>query len=182
MRVCSCDVCYVLSAEFWEYDQMVSQGAGPQCSDAIRSATHAIEALLDNPATEQSVKDLFGCGAIPQHDDVGFLYVLADAVSYAVQYTSSMPNSPNFHLLPLLCDRWMTNTSTGLDPTHSLASFFADLMKRTGEDCYSFSTLPQILNDTTVAPELNQRQWYWQSSVFFSPPRHDVAFENYKAC
>jgi len=158
----------VAKAEFWEYDAVVSRGAGPQCSDAIREATHIIEQRLDASTESASeVKQLFTCGDIPESQNTGFLYVLADAVSYAIQYTSSTPGSSSYMLKETLCDRWMLNTTSGSDPVERFSGFFHELLGRLDETCMTFTTLLSVLNDTSIAPNLNQRQWYWQSCTEF---------------
>ena len=118
------------------------------------------------PEETQAVKEMFQCGAVGPDEDVGFLYVLADAVSYAVQYTSKVPGSSGYNLLPILCDGYMLNETRG-DPVERFAGFVDLLLGRLGDDCVSFSTLAQTLNDTRTLPEMNQRQWYWQSCLQF---------------
>ena len=39
------------------------------------------------------------------------------------------------------------------------------LLGRLNETCTSFSTTLAALNDTSISPELAQRQWYWQSCL-----------------
>jgi hypothetical protein len=152
--------------DFWEYDATVSAGAGPACSNEIRQANGLIQTQLSlSPEASKAVKSLFGCGEIPQSDDVGFLYVLADAMSYAVQYGNSNPRSSGYHLRELLCDRWMLNQTSAPDPVTRFAGFTGDLFKRLNNTCYDFTTILPVLNSTEVAPNLNSRQWYWQSCL-----------------
>lgn len=97
--------------------------------------------------------------------DVGFLYILADAVAYALQYTNSNPRSPAYQLKELLCDTWMLNTTSAADPAARFAGFFGALLQRLGDDCPNFTTTLAVLKDTSTAAHMNQRAWYWQSCL-----------------
>jgi pimeloyl-ACP methyl ester carboxylesterase len=162
--------------DFYEYDQKVSASAGPECSSAVIAATTAVQdALLQHGATAaQQLKASFGCGTVS--DDISFLYVLADAVAFSVQYTSHRPG-PRYHLLEYCCDT-MSNSSIA-SSVDRYRTFFNTLMTRLNTTCVDFSTVASTLKDTSNAPNLNQRQWYWQSCNEFgwfqtAPAQHSL--------
>src|SRR5690606_37889800 len=124
-----------------------------------------------------ALRDQFACGEFDPQDPVGLLYVFADAVSYAIQYTNEAPASSGYRLKQLLCDRWMLNatetdgqpispgSSLVKDEAYAFAGFFSAVLGRLNETCTSFTTTLPLLNNTSIAPEFNQRQWYWQSCL-----------------
>lgn len=146
--------------DFYEYDQIVSRSAGEVCSAAIRNATAVVQAALGT-MDPLVLKARFGCQNIT--DNVGFLYVLADAVSYAIQYTSTSPG-PRYQLLPFLCN-------TMEDPTYNqidrFVNFTVGLFQRLSTTCDDFSTTENLLDNLSTDPSLNQRQWYYQSCTEF---------------
>jgi len=144
-------------ADYYQYDQTVAAGVGAQCADQIRKGNSLIEALL---ATQpEKIKGRFGCQAVT--DEVGFLYVLADAVAYAIQYTSERAG-PRYHLREMLCGHMSV-----ADPVEGYIAFFNELMGLLKTTCPDFTTTDDTLADVTVGEELAQRQWYYQSCMEF---------------
>lgn len=145
-------------ADFFEYDQAVAASAGDVCADLIRNATSAVEAALDTDPV--ATKTRFACQGID--DNVNFLYIIADAVAYAIQYTSDNAG-PRYHLKEQLCET-MAEPS---DPVTNYVTFFSNLLTLTQTTCESFSTWDVALQNVSNAPSLNQRQWYYQSCAEF---------------
>lgn len=155
------------AADFWEYDRVVGEGTGQACANELRAANRQTEEFLDGGVERAAeVRAMYSCENTDAEDHVGFLYILADAVSYAIQYTNSNPASANYQLKELLCDRWMLNTTSAADPLQRFAGFFKDLVHgRMGDTCEDFTTTLKVLQDTSTEPHMNQRQWYWQSCL-----------------
>jgi len=140
-------------ADFFEYDESVATAAQPTCASAIRKATAAVEKILD--ASPAAAKEMFDCSAVA--DDVGFLYVLADAVAYAVQYDNPArhPNKAD------MCADLADGTAEGY------ATFVKALFSSLGTSCVDFTSIDVTLEDTTVSEFVGQRQWYYQSCTEF---------------
>lgn len=69
---------------FHEYDEDVTEAAGPECSQTIRSVVAEVEKTLEDPIELAKMKRLFGAQDI--RDNIDFLYTLADSASIAIQY------------------------------------------------------------------------------------------------
>eukprot|EP00771_Trimastix_marina_P001251 gnl/Trimastix_PCT/2308.p1 GENE.gnl/Trimastix_PCT/2308~~gnl/Trimastix_PCT/2308.p1 ORF type:complete len:515 (-),score=188.89 gnl/Trimastix_PCT/2308:102-1646(-) len=147
-------------ADFFEYDQVVAEGAGTECSKAIRTATAQVEAQLATNAT--FVKELFGCGALG-NDEVEFLYAIADAVAYSIQYTSST-HGTRYHLREKLCS---TLQNKSADPLHDFAAYVRWLFQDLSTTCEKFAMTETKLGNTAIIAGKSDRQWYYQSCVEF---------------
>lgn len=157
-------------AEFYEYDQAVSGSLTDECANAIRQSTHVIETQLNNSQTATALKAQFGCGSIPNDENVGFLYTLADAVAFSVQYSSTQNISRYYHLRENMCKTFLNQTlsKNGTDLITPYIEFFTGLMNRIGQSCEDFSsTVVKPLSNTTISADRNSRQWYYQSCTEF---------------
>eukprot|EP00128_Syssomonas_multiformis_P000553 Colp12_sorted_trinity150504_noHs@24662 len=149
-------------ADFFEYDETVSASAGPTCSAAVRAATADVQnQLFKDDQAANDLKKLFTCEKV--EDNMSFLYVLADAVAYAIQYTSTTPG-PRYNLRGKLCDTLEDNSK---DSITQYAAFVTGLFEALQTPCEHFTSTDTVLSDPTVAEELNQRQWWYQSCTEF---------------
>ena len=153
--------------DFYEYDLATQQALGDTCTDSIIIALHDVEQLLLNNSIE--LKQSFGCSDIS--DDVGFLYILADAVAYSAQYTSNQPGA-RYHLREFMCSIFADTSKT---PVYNYIRYVSELFHRLNTNCVDFSMAEQSLMNTDTSPQYNQRQWYYQSCKEFgyfqsSPP------------
>jgi pimeloyl-ACP methyl ester carboxylesterase len=71
-------------ADFQEYDGSITSAVGPVCADAMRKAVADIEARIQTPEGLAKMKDLFQAKEI--RETLDFLYIVADAAAFAVQY------------------------------------------------------------------------------------------------
>lgn len=148
-------------ADFFEYDQAVSHAVtsySTTCAADIRAATKSVEFAMDaNP----ELADSFSCGMLSSGDE--FLYVLADAVAYSVQYTTDTPGA-RYHLLEHMC---ATMGDAKLDRVERYRSFLDQLLSALSTNCADFTTTLASLSNTTVTTQSQQRQWYYQSCTEF---------------
>lgn len=148
--------------DFFEYDQYVGITAGPDCAHAIRAANDAVQQLVfESAESNHLVKSKFGCELLT--DDVGFLYVLADAVSFAIQYNSQRQGSPTYNLKNELCSDMLPLPSNTTVLIENYAKFVNSLFGKLGSTCLSFTSIDITLSNITVDESQNQRQWYYQS-------------------
>ncbi|WP_239005271.1 S28 family serine protease [Legionella sp. MW5194] len=71
-------------SDFIDYDAHVTEVAGSDCAGRMREAVRDIEASFTDPTRLQEIKQLFSAEAI--HENVDFIYVVADLGAMAVQY------------------------------------------------------------------------------------------------
>jgi hypothetical protein len=121
---------------------------GEKCSAAIKGATTIIEQDLMDQVKALAIKEEFGCENVT--DNIGFLYVLADIVAFAVQYNTSLG------IVPELCGNFTTSTNTVQTYVDYAKLIFGNYGSCEGWDISSFT-------NETSDPEKNMRQWMWQS-------------------
>jgi len=134
--------------DFYQYDQVVSASLGPICAAAVHNATLQIQDLLFNNETNSDIRARLGCMEVT--DDVAVLYVLADTIAYAVQYS---------HSVSQVCANF-TNSTNLVDTYVNFVNF---LYNTTDSTCVSFD-ISSYTNET-VNPSDNMRQWMWQSCL-----------------
>jgi len=105
-----------------------------------------IQALLENNETNAQIRERLGCSEVT--DIVAVLYVLADTIAYAVQYS---------HSVSQVCANF-TNSTNLVDTYVDFVNF---IYNTTDSSCISFD-ISSFTNET-VNPQDNMRQWMWQS-------------------
>ncbi|KAL0248201.1 hypothetical protein GEMRC1_003437 [Eukaryota sp. GEM-RC1] len=133
---------------FFEYDRVVGESLGVGCRMDVHLAMTKIEQMLDQPSTRKQIKRYFKCENVT--NDVEFLYVLADAVSFAVQY----------NYIGHLCNRMKQD-----DPVYGLSLFTEWLFDFLQTDPVSWT----MSSHTSTKKDVNDgtRQWIHQSCQEF---------------
>jgi hypothetical protein len=133
-------------ADFVEYDEMVTLGAGEKCAAAMREAVSRVEATLDDPARLAEMKTLFGASDV--RDPVDFLYVIADMGSIAIQYGYK--------------DSFCGRLTSG-DPLQGYAAAGKQMFQMFGitavQDSFQGA---ESLNPDDYLDSFGMRQWMWQ--------------------
>ncbi len=130
---------------FDEYDGHIALVLGPVCSERLRRISELAELALDSPAAAE-FKRRFDAEAVTDHRD--FLYVLADAAAFAVQYGQPGP----------LCNALEVNQG---DLVGGYATYVRGLLGTIGSTAYDFS--PAVAAKLDFNADSNMRQWFYQS-------------------
>ncbi|KAL0206422.1 hypothetical protein P9112_001729 [Eukaryota sp. TZLM1-RC] len=131
--------------DFYEYDMQVRNSLSLGCQINVGLATGKIEKLLDNPETARLIKRRFRAENIS--DNIEFLYVLADATAFAVQY----------NYITAMCNR----LESAHDVVEGFQDFFEWLMDFLDTTPYEWTTSSHT--DTKKDTHGNVRQWMYQS-------------------
>eukprot|EP00744_Colponema_vietnamica_P002220 GILI01003534.1.p1 GENE.GILI01003534.1~~GILI01003534.1.p1 ORF type:complete len:561 (+),score=196.93 GILI01003534.1:110-1792(+) len=142
---------------FFEYDQVVRASLklfSDECVIAVSSVIKDLDVAIDDSTKARAVMNSFGCDNSVT-DPTAFSYVVADAISYVVQYSdSSNPSSFRYKMIDRLC----TNI-TASAKVETLATFVQWLHGKMGTTCAG--------EDMTQMPGGSQKSWYWQSCTEF---------------
>lgn len=130
---------------FAEYDSHTALVLGETCAARLREVAAAAERAIDS-GQSPSFKERFGAEEVKHDKD--FLYVLADAAAFAVQYGQPEP----------LCS---TLEMGKHDLVGAYGNYVQGLLARLGMSAYEFS--PAIAEKTQVSSSDNMRQWFYQS-------------------
>ncbi|WP_133128682.1 S28 family serine protease [Legionella nagasakiensis] len=136
--------------DFYEYDAHVASVAGPECAAKIRLAVNDIEeALADADKTRfTNIKTLFNAENV--HNDIDFLYLVADTAAAAVQY--GMHDE--------FCSS-LINDDTALE---GYAHFARTLFARWGITALELTAEGAMSeNPEDYSEGLGLRQWFYQS-------------------
>lgn len=134
--------------DFYEYDTHVTQVAGPQCAEQMRTVVNAIEATLNDAKQLNQMKTLFEASEV--QDPVDFLYLIADTGAAAVQYG--------------MRDEFCSALSSKATPLQGYAEFAKDLYKSMGVSAVEM-TAQGAMSETPgdYKNGIGMRQWYYQS-------------------
>ncbi|CAM2732485.1 S28 family serine protease [Legionella worsleiensis] len=134
--------------DFYEYDAHVTQVAGPECAQLMRSVVHKAEEALGDANKLQEIKDLFVATEV--EDPVDFLYLIADTGAAAIQY--GMRNE--------LCKA----LSTSKTPLIGYSDFAKKLYKTMGVSAVEMTAQGAVSeNPADYKNGIGMRQWYYQS-------------------
>jgi hypothetical protein len=122
--------------EFTQFDEQVATSAGPECSDALRAITAALEDAY--PA----VKSRFDADSLTVKGD--FFYLMADTMAEAVQYGHK----------DTLCDAVLPAYKSGGD----VLSAFVNFYHTSGGSTDGYDS--NVLADPSKGG--NGRSWWWQ--------------------
>ena len=142
-------------ADFYEYDQAVQKALGRECSAAVKGVLDKVSSRVQQEHKVPLYKALFGAENI--EDDVAFLYLLADIVSYVAQY-----DLPGKSLLSKLCQHdFVAEPDMG-----HLVTFVKYFYKTIGTNATDMDML-NIKDITNKDPSRSSRQWMYQSCTTF---------------
>jgi pimeloyl-ACP methyl ester carboxylesterase len=130
---------------FVDYDAHTAMVLGKTCAARLREVAAAAEKAIDEGRAQQ-FKEAFDAEEVK--DDRDFLYVLADAAAFAVQYGRPKP----------LCDALEVGKH---DLVGTYGRYVIELLAQLGMNAYEFS--PAVAERVQVDSSSNMRQWFYQS-------------------
>ncbi|KAL7746481.1 hypothetical protein RI367_008131 [Sorochytrium milnesiophthora] len=142
--------------EFVEYDEAVAGALPGHCLAAVQRATAELEmAALNQTDKLGGYKRQLNASELT--DNIGFLYGIADMISFLVQYS---PKDGNRSLTDVLCKDTF-DRADGVTEADQLLGFLALFIQKTGLSLQSFDL------DTAMRQDPSMRSWMWQSCIEF---------------
>lgn len=145
---------------FEEYDLHVSKVVGPSCGKKMKEVVSYIESNLDNKDALNAIKKQFKGELL--HDDVDFLYLVADMGAFAVQYGS--------------VDRFCELVDSA-EPLKGYAAFTREIFALYGMTALDLSAAGAI-DPNLQSTSVGMRQWFYQSCTeygYWQNAYHDEA-------
>jgi len=159
--------------DFPEYNEVVQRSlgffSGPNCSNAIRSATQTITAMLQTPAGRQKVESIFStCSPIETDNDVALFFSnLEGGIAEIVQY-----NNDNNKYTPMNINKLCSILTNGSDPVMAYVNFNNIFNAFSGTNCTYVNYTDYIYQTQLVAPwpengNAANRAWTYQTCTEF---------------
>ncbi|KAH7823897.1 putative Calpain-type Cysteine Protease [Monocercomonoides exilis] len=154
----------IAKESFPEYDESIVGALSEECANKIRTANEQIEQLIDNEAEFKAMEKATSCTEI--EDRVDFLYTIADAVAYSVQYNDD-EGPEEKQTIKKLCTTMSKPVTDTKKEKDYLFEFIGELLKDQNETCLGFSSAREKLSKTVIDEESGGRQWFYQSCKEF---------------
>lgn len=138
--------------DFVEFDYQVAVSMGEECAAAARSARIKIDQMLDDPDSNEYIKNLFNASLLT---DQNFRFVVGELFTLALQYSH----------VEKICGPLVNSVRSGDDIVMALAKFARDYFVPTFCDgdlagTYADSVMKEMESRTEgVAP----RSWLWMT-------------------
>lgn len=132
---------------FMEYDQLVTQAAGPVCAQAINEVVHIIDNASENLESMERIKNLFASSEVKNNTD--FINLTADIAASAIMHGER--------------DKFCNYLISSPNPLQGYALFARELFQNFQISPVSLTpqgALSENINDFNLGFGL--RQWYYQ--------------------
>ncbi|WP_231950467.1 S28 family serine protease [Legionella spiritensis] len=136
-------------ADFIEYDAHVTRVAGVECANSMREAIADMEQALSDAPRMAAIKALFEASGV--HDDIDFLYVVADIGAGAVQYG----------LRDRFCTALSDNRQTVLENYAAFARYIYRLFHTSALELSAQGAMSE--NPADYQSGIGARSWMYQS-------------------
>ncbi|KAK2956504.1 putative Thymus-specific serine protease [Blattamonas nauphoetae] len=146
--------------DFPEYDQAISEAIDAKCRAAVQAATKEVEAAV--VADYEKERETLKCTQLS--NKVDYLYVVADAVSYAIQYNQD-DGPAKKQTIKLLCDTLDDESIPTLK--ERMNKFVGTIFEYLETDCFDFSSSRERLSSDVVSETQSSRQWMYQVCTEF---------------
>ncbi|KAA6398939.1 MAG: putative Thymus-specific serine protease [Streblomastix strix] len=148
--------------DFWEYDQVVVQAIGDECFNDLKTGMNEAVNWIYNYIDQ--IRKKLKCGSTMNAVDI--IYVLADAVSIAIQNNQENGTS-KYQTRKNLCDIMTAEVGKERTKADLLLTFIEQLFDNMSTSCYNISLMDERLKREQDQYVNGDREWLYQQCSEF---------------